>query len=208
MPEALIKDKILNIPFENRDKQQFLIGSYTISINNKENDYLLIYTKPINYWQQPIPLRLHSACMTSEICGGSTRCDCKWQLDFALHYIQKLNNGLVIYAPSEAGRGQGLTTKIKSFQLMDEEGIGSKEAFQRLGVDPDPRKYIAQALILNDLKITKALLITNNPAKVNAVREAGIDIVEQILVVEDDDPRIRAYLEMKAKDFGHKLTKD
>lgn len=171
-------------------------------------EYLLIYSRPVKEWQQPLPLRLHSACMTSEICEGSRRCDCKWQLDFALSYIQKVNNGLVIYAPSEAGRGQGITKKLKSFMIMDAYHIGSKEAFEELGIDPDPRTYVAQAKILSDLKVKKAILITNNPEKVDAVRKAGIDIVERLPVVQDDDPKIRAYLEMKARDFGHKLTAD
>ncbi|MCK4499432.1 hypothetical protein KAU11_02980 [Candidatus Babeliales bacterium] len=203
-----IKEKILNVPFENRNKQKFFIGAYTISIDKKDYEYLLIYTKPVDQWLQPLPLRLHSACMTSEICGGSRRCDCKWQLDFALSYIQNVNNGLVIYAPSEVGRGQGITKKLKSFNIMDTEHIRSKEAFEKLGIDPDPRTYVAQAKILSDLKISKAILITNNPEKVEAVRRAGIDIEQRLPVVQDDDPQIRAYLEMKARDFGHKLTAD
>ena len=203
-----IKESILDVPFENWRRQQLFIGSYTISVDTIDYEYLLIYSSLVNQWTEPLPLRLHSACMTSEICGGSRRCDCKWQLDFALSYIQKLNNGLVIYAPGEAGRGQGITKKLKSFRIMDNKHIGSKEAFEKLGIDPDPRTYVAQAKILSDLKVGKVILITNNPEKVDAVRKAGVDIVERLPVVQEDDPKIRAYLEMKARDFGHKLTAD
>jgi len=205
---VLIKDKILDVPFENQRRQHLFIGAYTISVGDKSEDYLLIYPTLQEEWKEPLPLRLHSACMTSEICGGSRRCDCKWQLDFALNYMLKLNNGLIIYAPSEAGRGQGLTNKVKSFKIMDDKRVGSKEAFIMLGVDPDPRTYVAQAAILKDLGIVRVRLITNNPDKAEAVRKVGIEVVEWIPVVQDDDPKMRAYLEMKAKEFGHKLTRD
>ena len=124
---------------------------------------------------QGVPLlRVHSQCLTGEVFG-SLRCDCGGQLNLAMQAIAR---GLVIYEFQE-GRGIGLMAKLQAYELQD-AGIDTIEANHALGFETDFRDFSLAAAILHDLRISRVRLLTNNPRKVRALSEAGIEVVERL----------------------------
>lgn len=206
MSKIFIDNKVLDISYVNSLRQDFYVGAYDVIVDSKRTSHVLLYTKPIKQLAEPLPLRINSACLTSDIFEGSIRCDCKWQLDFSRNYIYEIGNGMIIYSYSDVGRGQGIITKLKAYELMDKKGISTKEAFEKLGVHPDPRSYGVQAEILKDLGFCEVELITNNLNKVQDLEKNGIKVVKRIPVVNTDEPILRAYLLSKERDFGHLIS--
>ena len=151
----------------------------------------------------PPPLvRLHSECLTGDSLG-SLRCDCGEQLQMAQRAIAAEGRGVLVYLRQE-GRGIGLPAKIRAYALQD-AGLDTVEANERLGFPPDARHYGAGAQILRDLGIRQARLLTNNPRKVQALDQFGIAVVERLpLVVPWRAERAR-YLEAKRTKLGHLL---
>lgn len=154
------------------------------------------YSEPI------VPVRVHSACMTSEVFG-SMKCDCKSQLDWALQFIADSQGGLVIYLPQE-GRGVGFVNKIRAYSLQ-EQGLDTLDANRALGLPDDARSYEDAAAILRDLGIHRIRLLTNNPLKVDALKTLGIDVCERVsLPVMSNEHSLR-YLKTKRVRMGHLL---
>jgi GTP cyclohydrolase II len=149
-------------------------------------------------------VRINSACLTSEVFGDD-RCDCAWQLEETLRRIVAEGSGVVLYHQNQEGRGIGLFRKIQSYRLMS-EGLTTNEAFAALGEPTDARTYAAAASILDLLGVRRVRLISNNPTKARALREAGLEIVEVAEVVGAHNPAWRSYLLSKAQDFGHTIT--
>lgn len=145
------------------------------------------------------PVRLHSACFTSEVLG-SLKCDCRQQLDFALDYIGR-NGGVVLHLPQE-GRGIGLSNKIRAYALQD-EGHDTVEANRLLGLPVDARRYEDAAWVLRDLGIERLRLITNNPVKIASMRELGFVVDGRIPVTVPANRHSHAYLETKRVQMGH-----
>lgn len=148
-------------------------------------------------------LRVHSSCLFSESFHSIT-CDCSLQLEESLRLIGEAGNGVVVYL-FEEGRGAGLESKMKAMELERSEGIDTVEAFQRLGLPPDLRNYEIALQVLRDLEVSKTLkLITNNPAKMNVLEEAGYTVSEVVALNLDLSESAKNYLRMKKEKLGHK----
>ncbi len=149
---------------------------------------------------EALPVRIHSECLTSEVLG-SLKCDCKAQLDSALAYIQRQGRGVVLYLRQE-GRGIGLGNKIRAYQLQ-EQGIDTVDANRMLGFGDDLRCYDVAAEMLSLLEIESVELITNNPLKVDGLRQAGFSVSDRIPIVAGVNTINQHYLETKRVRMGH-----
>ena len=152
---------------------------------------------------EPPLVRVHSGCVTGDIFH-SLRCDCYAQLQAALDRIIKSDNGVLLYLPYHEGRGIGLVNKIRAYALQD-QGLDTVDANIEIGAPIDAREYGLSADILFDLGITEIRLLTNNPAKVEALRAQGIKVVEQVPVVVEPSLYNKRYLETKRVRMAHKL---
>jgi 3,4-dihydroxy 2-butanone 4-phosphate synthase/GTP cyclohydrolase II len=152
--------------------------------------------------QQGVLTRVHSECMTGDVFG-SRRCDCGEQLHDAMRAIAAEGRGVIIYLRQE-GRGIGLAEKLRAYNLQD-QGYDTVEANLLLGHQADEREYWAAAGILADLAIASIRLLTNNPAKIEHLRELGIDVVERVALVPSIHAENAAYLETKVRRMRHLL---
>ena len=150
--------------------------------------------------QRPTLVRVHSECLTGDVFG-SLRCDCFEQLIAALQLIENEGTGVVLYMRQE-GRGIGLVNKLKAYKLQD-EGMDTVEANEKLGFRPDLRDYGIGAQILRDLGVGKMRLMTNNPKKVVGLHGYGLDIVERVPLEIDPNGINQKYLETKRDKLGH-----
>jgi 3,4-dihydroxy 2-butanone 4-phosphate synthase / GTP cyclohydrolase II len=148
---------------------------------------------------QPVCVRIHSECMTGDVFG-SKRCDCGQQLQNALRYIQR-HGGALIYLRQE-GRGIGLVHKLEAYNLQD-QGLDTVEANHELGFQADERSYQEAIEILKALGVGAVRLISNNPAKKEALTNAGIEVVEQIHIPTDAFDENQVYLRTKIDKMGH-----
>ncbi|MFK7890217.1 MAG: GTP cyclohydrolase II [Granulosicoccus sp.] len=153
--------------------------------------------------QDDIPLvRLHSECLTGD-AFGSLRCDCGEQLNKSLQMINAHGAGMVIYLRQE-GRGIGLGNKIKAYELQD-QGMDTVDANLKLGFPADARTYDVAADILRQLDVHTLKLISNNPAKCEALKALGITITEQLPLFTEQNSHNKGYLHTKAEKMGHNL---
>ncbi len=152
--------------------------------------------------QTPL-VRVHSECITSEVFG-SRRCDCKWQLETAISEITKAEfGGYVIYLRQE-GRGIGVKGKLQAYNLQD-QGFDTAEANEKLGFGVDERSYELAAKILQELGIEKVDLLTNNPSKVNGLKNCGIEVHSRIGIEAPSGNDWDSYLSSKSAKLGHQL---
>jgi GTP cyclohydrolase II len=179
---------------------QFKIYGYRNTLDNSEN-VAIVKGDPTKF-DNSVMVRIHSECLTGDALG-SLRCDCGTQLQTALRMIDKAGQGVIIYLAQE-GRGIGLLNKVKAYSLQD-LGLDTVEANERLGFSADLREYSMAAQILRDLGVNQIRLITNNPRKIARLQNYGIEIVERIpLAIEPNDYNLN-YLTTKAKKLGHLL---
>ena len=151
---------------------------------------------------QPVLTRIHSECLTGDVFG-SMRCDCGEQLELALKKLGQEGTGALLYMRQE-GRGIGLHNKIRAYSLQD-GGLDTIQANQRLGFDPDTRHYGLGAKILADLGINRVRLLTNNPKKLIGLSGTEIEVVERVQVEVPPNEENREYLETKRVRMGHIL---
>jgi len=151
---------------------------------------------------QPVAVRLHSACLTGDVFG-SRRCDCGDQLRLALPQLAQHGGGIILYLEQE-GRGLGLANKIRTYQLQD-SGLDTVDANTVLGFDDDERDYGVAVRMLQVLGCARVRLLTNNPAKLDGLSNAGIDVSGRVPLHGPINSDNRRYLTAKATRAGHKL---
>lgn len=145
-------------------------------------------------------LRIQSQCLTGEVFG-SLRCDCGPQLAMALSCIQEARCGLLIYDPQE-GRGIGLLNKLKAYELQD-AGADTVEANKQLGFGADEREYGFAVSVLHHFGLREVRMLSNNPAKVQALERAGIRVSERVPCIPEAGELAHSYLKTKRDKLGH-----
>ncbi len=150
--------------------------------------------------QEDVPVRMHSECLTGDALG-SLRCDCRDQLAASLRAIGEEETGMVLYLRQE-GRGIGLLNKLRAYGLQD-EGLDTVDANLALGFRDDERDYGIAAHMLELLNVRSIKLMTNNPRKLDGLRELGINVTGRIPLVIPANDHNRSYLETKALRSGH-----
>lgn len=151
----------------------------------------------------PAAVRIHSQCLTGDVFH-SIKCDCGPQLKRALETIESEGRGAIVYQQQE-GRGIGIINKIRAYSLQD-EGADTIEANKLLGLEVDLRKYGQCVEILRDLGLRKVKAMSNNPEKLRAMRDGGLEIVERLPIEFEPSKDSRKYLSVKKLQMGHLLT--
>lgn len=152
---------------------------------------------------KPVLIRVHSECLTGDVLH-SLHCDCGLQLDRAMRTIADEGSGVLLYMRQE-GRGIGLANKVKAYALQ-QEGLDTVEANEKLGFPADLREYGIGAQMLRDLGVVQLRLLTNNPKKIIGLDGFGLRVVEQVPIeITPQSDRQRRYLEVKRDKLGHVL---
>ncbi|MBH8576108.1 bifunctional 3,4-dihydroxy-2-butanone-4-phosphate synthase RibB/GTP cyclohydrolase II RibA [Nostocaceae cyanobacterium CENA369] len=194
----IIRESVAELPTQ---FGHFQIYAYRHTLDNSEH-VAIVKGSPAHFKDEPVMVRMHSECLTGDALG-SLRCDCRMQLQAALKMIENAGQGVVVYLRQE-GRGIGLINKLKAYSLQD-MGLDTVEANERLGFPADLRDYGMGAQILMDLGVKKIRLITNNPRKIAGVKGYGLEVVDRLpLLIEANDYN-SYYLATKAKKLGHML---
>ena len=202
---ARVNDKILDtleivsearIPLPDGATARFCVfrdavGSSPVAIILGEPDF----SKPVN-------VRVHSACLTGDVFG-SRRCDCGAQLKLAMAQLSAAGGGIVLYLEQE-GRGLGLANKMRAYMLQD-NGLDTMDANMMLGFDDDERNYGVAARMLKMIGANRVQLLTNNPGKLEALVEGGVEVCARIALHTKINPENRRYLAAKAARAGHWL---
>jgi 3,4-dihydroxy 2-butanone 4-phosphate synthase/GTP cyclohydrolase II len=179
----------------------FKIYAYRHTLDDTEH-VAIVKGDPEKFGNKAVMVRVHSECLTGDALG-SLRCDCRMQLQAALKMIENAGEGVVVYLRQE-GRGIGLVNKLKAYSLQD-MGLDTVEANERLGFPADLRDYGMGAQMLMDLNVHNIRLITNNPRKIAGLKGYGLEVVDRLpLLIEANDYNTH-YLATKAKKLGHML---
>ncbi len=180
-------------------------GEFTVIVYENDMDayqHIAMIKGQINP-EEPVLVRVHSECMTGDIFG-SMRCDCGDQLHRSMQMMDKAGAGVLLYIRQE-GRGIGLVNKLKAYNLQD-QGMDTVEANEKLGFKPDLRNYGIGAQVLVDLGVKKMRLITNNPKKMVGLQGYGLSVVDQVPMEIEANEHNRCYLECKKLKMGHLLN--
>jgi 3,4-dihydroxy 2-butanone 4-phosphate synthase/GTP cyclohydrolase II len=180
----------------------FNIYAYRNLMDNSEH-VALVKGDPDTFRDESVMVRVHSECLTGD-SFGSLRCDCQMQLQAALKMIDSAGRGVVVYLRQE-GRGIGLVNKLKAYSLQD-MGLDTVEANEKLGLPVDQRNYGIGAQILNDIGVRQFCLITNNPRKIAGLKGYGLEMVDRVPLIIEATPYNSHYLETKAQKLGHLLV--
>jgi len=174
-------------------------------VEHEEQEPLAIVWGDLKSVESPL-IRMHSSCFTGDILG-SLRCDCGDQLHMAIEMIVREGAGAVVYLPHE-GRGIGLTSKLKAYQLQD-EGYDTVEANHKLGFKADHRDYMIGLQILKDLGLSRIRILTNNPKKTESFEQAwDLKVDEQVPIIAPAHQHRAHYMATKRDKMGHVLPLD
>lgn len=149
---------------------------------------------------QPVLVRIHSECLTGD-AFGSLKCDCGPQLHATMKMIHDAGQGMILYLRQE-GRGIGLTNKIRAYALQD-QGHDTVDANLLLNLPADARRYDMCSIMLGHLKVEKVKLITNNPLKIKALQDLGINVVDRVRLTVGLNIFNQDYLNTKQKRMSH-----
>lgn len=178
---------------------EFRIAGYTSPSSDEE--FICLY-KGVIRPEIPILVRIHSQCLTGDVFH-SLKCDCGPQLQKALELIEAEGLGVIVYQQQE-GRGIGIINKIRAYELQD-KGADTIEANEQLGLGADLREYSQCVEILRDLGVRRVKVMSNNPEKIQAMRDGGLEIVERIPLEIAPSPEKLYYLQTKKTRMGHLL---
>jgi GTP cyclohydrolase II len=181
------------------DLGEFQLYLYTSDLDHKEHLALVMGDLQ---GQSHVLTRVHSECFTGDVLG-SRRCDCGEQLRFAMQEIAATGSGVIVYLRQE-GRGIGLLDKLRAYNLQD-QGYDTVEANLLLGHQADERDYTMAAGILADLGVQSIRLLTNNPLKINHLRQLGVQVTERVPVESTVNADNYQYLFTKAQRMHHLL---
>ena len=187
-----------SVPLADSDESRFLLFRESSGLLEH---IAVVIGNPAD-WPDPVPVRLHSACLTGDLFG-SLRCDCGDQLRSGVSMIAKAGGGVLLYLAQE-GRGIGLANKLRAYAIQD-EGMDTVDADQCLGFGQDERVYEAAVQMLKHLGLKRVSLFTNNPAKLHALNAAGIRVTERRALHGTLNSHNSRYLTAKAKRSGHLL---
>jgi 3,4-dihydroxy 2-butanone 4-phosphate synthase/GTP cyclohydrolase II len=180
----------------------FQIAGYRSLISPEE--FVVLYKGEMRP-DVPTLVRIHSQCLTGDVFA-SRKCDCGEQLHRTMQMIEEEGRGAIVYQQQE-GRGIGIINKIRAYALQD-EGADTVEANERLGLAVDSREYRQCAEVLFDLGLCQVKVISNNPGKLQALEEAGLEITERVSIeVSSSEPAAR-YMQTKKEKMGHLLDLD
>jgi GTP cyclohydrolase II len=169
--------------------------------NGEQEEAVALVRGKMNGKTAPL-VRVHSQCLTGDVLT-SLRCDCRAQLELSLKKIGAAASGVLLYLPQE-GRGIGLMNKLRAYELQD-QGMDTVEANEKLGFAADARDYNFPAQILKKLGATRIRLLSNNPEKVRQLESSGIKVVERVPCQPRVSKISRAYLKTKKRKMGHLL---
>ncbi len=175
---------VYNCPSQNREHLALVMGRISLS--------------------RPVLVRVHSQCLTGDALH-SIRCDCREQLESAMMKVAEHGEGVILYL-SQEGRGIGLTNKIRAYALQD-KGLDTVQANEKLGLPADMRDYSVGAQILADLGVRKIHLLTNNPQKICGIERYGLHILKRVPIETTPRSTNHAYLKVKKDKLGHLLSK-
>lgn len=178
---------------------EFRIAGYR-SLNSSE-EFVAVY-KGVVDGETAAPIRIHSQCLTGDVFH-SAKCDCGPQLRFAMETIAKERMGAVVYQHQE-GRGIGIINKIRAYALQD-EGADTIEANTRLGLEVDLREYGQCVEIIRDLGFRRIKMMSNNPEKLQAAVDGGLEVVNRIPIEFEPSENTEKYLSVKKFQMGHLL---
>ncbi len=197
-PQELTVERvaIASLPTEWGD---FKIAGYRSRISDEE--FVVLFKGELRP-DVPALVRIHSQCLTGDVFG-STKCDCGAQLHRTMQMIQEEGRGAIVYQQQE-GRGIGILNKIRAYALQD-EGADTVEANERLGLAIDSREYRQCAEVLFDLGLCQVKVISNNPGKLRALEEAGLEITERVSIEVPSSETAARYMQTKKEKMGHLL---
>jgi 3,4-dihydroxy 2-butanone 4-phosphate synthase/GTP cyclohydrolase II len=178
---------------------EFRIAGYRSLVSDEE--FVVLY-KGEMIADAPTLVRIHSQCLTGDVFG-SVKCDCGPQLHRAMELIENEGRGAIVYQQQE-GRGIGIINKIRAYALQD-EGADTVEANERLGLGVDLRDYRQCVEILRDLGLTRIKVLSNNPEKIQAMRDGGLEIEERVPIEFEPSQTTLKYLTTKKLQMGHLL---
>jgi 3,4-dihydroxy 2-butanone 4-phosphate synthase/GTP cyclohydrolase II len=179
---------------------EFRIIGYRSLISDEE---FVVLTRGRIQAQRSTLARIHSQCLTGDVFG-STKCDCGQQLQAAMKRIAEEDCGAIVYQQQE-GRGIGIINKIRAYALQD-EGADTIEANERLGLEVDLRRYEQCAEILRDLGLRRVRLMSNNPEKIRALKNCGLEMVERVPLSVKFHSSLARYLKTKRARMGHLIN--
>lgn len=187
---------VANLPTETG---QFKIAGYRSRTSKEE--FVALYKGDFRP-DTPTLVRVHSQCLTGDVFG-STKCDCGPQLHRAMEMIEEAGSGVIVYQQQE-GRGIGIVNKIRAYALQD-KGADTIEANEMLGLGVDLREYQQCAEVLLDLGLRRLRVMSNNPLKLQALEDAGLEIAERVALEITPSAPAKHYLQTKKTRMGHLL---
>jgi 3,4-dihydroxy 2-butanone 4-phosphate synthase/GTP cyclohydrolase II len=180
------------------------IGDFKIAgyrSRQSDEEFVVLYKGEMRR-EIPTLVRIHSQCLTGDVFG-SIKCDCGPQLKLAMQMIEREGRGAIVYQQQE-GRGIGIINKIRAYALQD-EGADTVEANEQLGFAVDLREYKQCAEVLFDMGLCQVKVLSNNPLKIRALEEAGLEVVERVSIEVEPPESAAHYLRTKKEKMGHLL---